>query len=1192
MKHIYLTTITIISIFALLSCSSDSTTYYTLSVIPTPAEGGTVTPSSGEFTKGEEVEISAQANENWIFDKWEGDYKGSNPITTITMDSSIVIAALFTKQDYPVTIHLEGEGQVYQEIVRPKSNDYPHGTTIRLTAEPDHGWYFSRWEGDVEGEENPVEITVDGETEITAVFERLEFPLTVHVKGEGTVTQQIVPAKTTDYTYETVIELTATPETGWTFVRWEDDLEGNENPIDITIDDEKEVTAVFEENQYTLTVVIEGEGQVSQQVVQSKTTDYPHGTTVELTAVPDHGWYFSHWEGDLESEENPEAITVEGETEVTAVFERLDFPLTINIEGEGTVTQQIVPAKTTDYTYETVIELTATPETGWTFVRWEDDLEGNENPIDITIDDEKEVTAVFEENQYTLTVVIEGEGQVSQQVVQSKTTDYPHGTTVELTAVPDHGWYFSHWEGDLESEENPEAITVEGETEVTAVFERLDFPLTINIKGEGTVTQQIVPAKTTDYTYETVIELTATPETGWTFVRWEDDLEGNENPIDITIDDEKEVTAVFEENQYTLTVVIEGEGQVSQQVVQSKTTDYPHGTTVELTAVPDHGWYFSHWEGDLESEENPEAITVEGETEVTAVFERLDFPLTINIEGEGTVTQQIVPAKTTDYTYETVIELTATPETGWTFVRWEDDLEGNENPIDITIDDEKEVTAVFEENQYTLTVVIEGEGEVEQTVLPSKETSYSFGTTVSLEAFSAENWAFSHWEGDLKSEENPATIVIDTEKEITAVFDRRDSPVTVTISCPNASPRSIVIVDGIRYEVVDRYLLVQRVREGADLTKICTSLVTDMSRIFSDNRNFNQPIGNWDVSNVTNMSGMFYMSNFNQDIGNWDVSNVTNMSEMFRDSPFDQDIGNWDVSSVIDMSEMFSSSPFDQDIGNWDVSSVTDMRGMFRNSSFNSDIGDWNVSNVTGMSEMFASNYNFNQDIGNWDVSSVTDMRGMFRNSSFNSDIGDWTVNSVTNMSGMFSVSTFNQDISNWNVSSVTIMSEMFRDSPFNQDIGSWDVSSVIDMIGMLRNSSFNSDIGDWTVNSVTNMSGMFSVSNFNKDISNWNVSSVTIMSEMFRDSPFNQDIGNWDVSSVIDMIGMFRNSSFNSDIGNWNVSSVIYMNGMFFDAKSFNQNLSRWCVSKIIRKPNEFDFGADAWELPRPVWGTCPAGD
>ena len=41
---------------------------------------------------------------------------------------------------------------------------------------------------------------------------------------------------------------------------------------------------------------------------------------------------------------------------------------------------------------------------------------------------------------------------------------------------------------------------------------------------------------------------------------------------------------------------------------------------------------------------------------------------------------------------------------------------------------------------------------------------------------------------------------------------------------------------------------------------------------------FNQPIGNWDVSNVTDMFGMFAGNSvFNQPIGDWDVSNVTNM---------------------------------------------------------------------------------------------------------------------------------------------------------------------------------------------------------------------------------------------------------------------------------------------------------------------------
>ena len=42
--------------------------------------------------------------------------------------------------------------------------------------------------------------------------------------------------------------------------------------------------------------------------------------------------------------------------------------------------------------------------------------------------------------------------------------------------------------------------------------------------------------------------------------------------------------------------------------------------------------------------------------------------------------------------------------------------------------------------------------------------------------------------------------------------------------------------------------------------------------------NFNQPLGNWDVSNVSDMRWMFnWCDKFNQDISNWDVSNVVNM---------------------------------------------------------------------------------------------------------------------------------------------------------------------------------------------------------------------------------------------------------------------------------------------------------------------------
>jgi uncharacterized repeat protein (TIGR02543 family) len=99
-------------------------------------------------------------------------------------------------------------------------------------------------------------------------------------------------------------------ETGWTFDRWEGDLTGSTNPATITMDADKTVTAVFTQNQYTLTVTTTGNGTVAKAPDQA---EYLHGTEVTLTAIPSSGWVFDRWEGDLTGSTNPASGTDGGQ---------------------------------------------------------------------------------------------------------------------------------------------------------------------------------------------------------------------------------------------------------------------------------------------------------------------------------------------------------------------------------------------------------------------------------------------------------------------------------------------------------------------------------------------------------------------------------------------------------------------------------------------------------------------------------------------------------------------------------------------------------------------------------------------------------------------------------------------------------------------------------------------------------------
>jgi len=195
---------------------------------------------------------------------------------------------------------------------------------------------------------------------------------------------------------------------------------------------------------------------------------------------------------------------------------------------------------------------------------------------------------------------------------------------------------------------------------------------------------------------------------------------------------------------------------------------------------------------------------------------------------------------------------------------------------------------------------------------------------------------------------------------------------------------------------------------------IDTSRITKMNGLFTGSEKlslFNEPIGNWNTKNVTDMRYMFsHACSFNQPIGKWNTEMVTNMDNMFDHAfSFNQPIGNWNTGRVRIMRFMFNrAESFNQPL-TWDTQNVKNMRGMFYHAeSFNQPL-NWNTGIVTDMGNMFYCAKSFDQDLNNWNIKKVSSMTGMFKgatrflfHSAMDQDHMTWDTTNVQNKRRMF----------------------------------------------------------------------------------------------------------------------------------------------------------------------------------------------
>ena len=316
------------SVFA----AGEVTTYEMTSAVD-PEEGGTVTLDPAQDTYAEEmpVTLTAEPATGYEFVEWTGDVGDEDATSseiTLTMDAAKSVTATFAEiEEYVLTVSIDGDvgGTV---TIEPDQSVYYYGEDVTVTAEPGDGYEFAGWTGDVQSNVPSVTFTMYYDVNITAAFTATpveQYQLYIYWEPEEAAEITVEPDQEY-YDEGTEVTVTVTPSRGYDFVEWAGDVAGTGRSVTVTMNSDIELTAVFEEVEvpsYRLEVEVNptAAGRVTLSL---DLVEYEEGGSTVLTALPEEGYEFDGWTGDVESMENPVTVTLYSDMTIRALFKAVD----------------------------------------------------------------------------------------------------------------------------------------------------------------------------------------------------------------------------------------------------------------------------------------------------------------------------------------------------------------------------------------------------------------------------------------------------------------------------------------------------------------------------------------------------------------------------------------------------------------------------------------------------------------------------------------------------------------------------------------------------------------------------------------------------------------------------------------------------------------------------------------------------
>ena len=437
-----------------------------------------------------------------------------------------------------------------------------------LTVTANYGYHFAQWsDGNTD---NPRTIILASDTTFTAEFAKNTYTIsTTSANPEWGTT-----AGDTAALYLDEVEISAIPNYGYHFVKW--DIEKCQEHIEYgTLHMVKFSVPNTWSNPYAWIWETGGDGH--WETLSNENGMYVYRTiqsNMNIIIVPNGPSWGDGQTNDLAITESC-CYTISGEYDVNNRY------VTIQNYDCFSTDEQTIIDKLDTITYVDTTIITNTT-----------------NPLSLLVTQNQKAIAYFAKNTYSITTNAE-HGTISG----NSSAEYLDQVTLSVSS--DYGYHFTQWSDG--NTDNPRTIVLTKDTTFTAEFAKNTY----TISTTSTNPEWGTTAGDTAALYLDEVEISAIPNYGYHFVRWNDN--NRSNPRTVSVTEDKTYTATFAKNVYTIST----ETNSTQGYIYGNAQVEYLGFN-ELTAVPNYGYHFTQWSDGLK--DNPRIAQITQDTTFTAEF--------------------------------------------------------------------------------------------------------------------------------------------------------------------------------------------------------------------------------------------------------------------------------------------------------------------------------------------------------------------------------------------------------------------------------------------------------------------------------------------------------------------------------------------------------------------------------------------